>query len=85
MGREVNVLYFAWVRQKTGTSGETVEAPVATVRDLALHLAARGGGYEEAFADLKRLRAAVNQEHVDFDAPVAPDDEVAFFPPVTGG
>ena len=85
MGRQVNVLYFAWVRQKTGTSGETIDAPAATVRALAGHLAARGGGYAQAFADLSRLRAAVNQEHVPFDAPVAPDDEVAFFPPVTGG
>jgi molybdopterin converting factor subunit 1 len=81
----VKVLYFAWVRQKTGTSGETVEAPVATVRALAEHLGRRGGGHAEAFADLARLRAAVNQEHVGFDAPVGPDDEVAFFPPVTGG
>ncbi|MBV9991316.1 MAG: molybdopterin converting factor subunit 1 [Alphaproteobacteria bacterium] len=85
MGRAVNVLYFAWVRQKTGTSGETVEADAATVRALAEHLRARGGGYAEAFADLARLRAAVNQEHVPFDAAIAADDEIAFFPPVTGG
>ena len=82
----MNVLYFAWVRQKTGTSGETVEADAArTVQALAEHLRARGGGYGEAFADLGRLRAAVNQEHVPFDTAIAPDDEVAFFPPVTGG
>jgi molybdopterin synthase sulfur carrier subunit len=83
----VNLLYFAWVRQKVGCSGEHLDLPegVATVRGLAEHLASRGGGYGEAFADLKRLRAAVNQEHVTFDAAVAADDEVAFFPPVTGG
>ena len=83
----MNVLYFAWVRQRIGRGEERLDLPagVATVRALAEHLASRGGGYAEAFADLKRLRAAVNQEHVPFDAPVARDDEVAFFPPVTGG
>jgi len=48
-------------------------------------LAARGGGYAEAFADPKRLRAAVNQIHAGFDAAIAAGDEIAFFPPVTGG
>jgi molybdopterin synthase sulfur carrier subunit len=83
----VNVLYFAWVRQKVGLSEERLDLPtsVATVRGLAEFLAQRGGGYADAFADLKRLRAAVNQEHVPFEAPVAAHDEVAFFPPVTGG
>ena len=82
----MNVLYFAWVKQKIGTSQETVDAPnIKTVRGLAEHLHARGGGYAEAFSDLSRLRAAVNQEHVGFDAPIEPGDEVAFFPPVTGG
>ena len=83
----MNVLYFAWVRQKTGRSEESVEhkAELRTVGDLASHLAARGGGYAEAFSDLTRLRAAVNQVHAGFDAAIAAGDEVAFFPPVTGG
>jgi len=83
----VNLLYFAWLRQKTGRSEEQFDLPqdIATVRALAEHLARRGGGYAEGFADLGRLRAAVNREHVPFDAPVADGDEVAFFPPVTGG
>ena len=83
----MNVLYFAWVRQKTGRSEETIaHAPeLRTVGDLATMLAGRGGGYAEAFADRKRLRAAVNQIHCGFDAPIAAGDEVAFFPPVTGG
>jgi molybdopterin synthase sulfur carrier subunit len=83
----VNVLYFAWVRQKIGMSDEQVELPqgIATVRALAEHLARRGGGYADAFADLTRLCAAVNREHVSFDTPVADGDEIAFFPPVTGG
>jgi sulfur-carrier protein len=83
----VTLLYFAWVRQKIGKSEETVTPPanVRTVGELAAWLAARGQGYAEAFADVKRLRAAVNQDHVGFDAPVSSGDEVAFFPPVTGG
>ena len=83
----MKVLYFAWVRQKVGHGEETVTPPsgTTTVMALAKWLASRGGGYAEAFADLKRLRAAVNQEHVDFAAGVSPNDEVAFFPPVTGG
>jgi molybdopterin synthase sulfur carrier subunit len=83
----VNLLYFAWLRQKIGRSEEQFDLPddITTVRALAEHLAHRGGGYAQAFADTTRLRAAVNQEHVPFDAPVAAGDEVAFFPPVTGG
>jgi molybdopterin synthase sulfur carrier subunit len=83
----VTLLYFAWVRQKIGKSEEQVDLPtsVKTVGALAEYLREQGAGYAEAFADLKRLRAAVNQEHVGFDTIIAPDDEVAFFPPVTGG
>jgi molybdopterin synthase sulfur carrier subunit len=83
----VNVLYFAWVRQKVGRSEETVEhsPELRTVRDLAAHLCARGGGYAAAFGDMSRLRAAVNQAHATLDAAIAAGDEVAFFPPVTGG
>jgi molybdopterin synthase sulfur carrier subunit len=83
----MNVLYFAWVRQKTGVSEERLDLPsgVTSVHGLTELLRARGGGFAEAFVDLARLRAAVNQEHVSFDAAVGPDDEVAFFPPITGG
>ena len=83
----MNVLYFAWVRQKIGHSEETIahSPELRTVGDLATMLAARGGGYAEAFAAPKRLRAAVNQIHAGFDAAIAAGDEIAFFPPVTGG
>jgi sulfur-carrier protein len=83
----VKLLYFAWVRQKVGRAEEIVDVPASasTVGALAAWLQSRGGGYGDAFADLKRVRVAVNQDHVDFSAPVKSDDEVAFFPPVTGG
>ena len=83
----MKLLYFAWVRQKVGRGEETVELPreVVTVSGVIDWLKARGAGYAEAFADLRRVRVAVNQEHVDFATPVKAGDEVAFFPPVTGG
>jgi molybdopterin converting factor subunit 1 len=83
----LKVLYFAWVRQKVGIAEEDV-APPAEVRDVAgliAFLAARSPGHAAAFADPRQLRAAVNQDFATPDAPVRPGDEVAFFPPVTGG
>lgn len=83
----MTLLYFAWVRQKVGKSEERIDLPasVVTVGDLIANLRSRGGGYAEAFADPARLRAAVDQEHVGFDASIDSAGEVAFFPPVTGG
>jgi molybdopterin synthase sulfur carrier subunit len=83
----VTLLYFAWVRQKIGVAEEALALPegIATVAELAAHLQARGEGYAEALSDMSRVRAAVNREHVSFDAAVSDKDEVAFFPPVTGG
>ena len=83
----MKVLYFAWVRQKIGKSEDDIVLPehVSTVAQLLALLRDRGGGYAEALADPLRLRAAVNQEHVRFDAKIGSADEVAFFPPVTGG
>ncbi len=83
----MTLLYFAWVRQKIGRSEEMLTAPpgVKTVADLIAHLKTQGAGYGEAFADLHRIRIAVNQDHSGFDTPLRDSDEVAFFPPVTGG
>jgi sulfur-carrier protein len=83
----MKILYFAWLRTRAGISEEMVDAPasVATVADLIVHLRSRSPGHAEAFADLNAVRVAVNQDFADFDRPVGPGDEVAFFPPVTGG
>ncbi|MBO6519631.1 MAG: molybdopterin converting factor subunit 1 [Rhodospirillales bacterium] len=83
----MKLLYFAWVRERVGGASEDIPRPdgVATVGDLVAWLAARGDGYAEAFEESSMVRAAVNQEHVDLSHPVADGDEVAFFPPVTGG
>lgn len=83
----MKLLYFAWVRQKVGTGEETLTLPanITTVRELATYLANLSDGHADAFSDVAKLRTAVNQEHVSFDAVIHDDDEVAFFPPVTGG
>jgi molybdopterin synthase sulfur carrier subunit len=83
----VTLVYFAWVRQKTGVAQEILELPpgVTTVGGLIEHLKNRGPGYADAFGDPARLRAAVNQTHSGFEAVISQDDEIAFFPPVTGG
>jgi molybdopterin synthase sulfur carrier subunit len=83
----MQVLYFAWLRQKVGLAEEDVSPPaaVATVGALADWLATRSAGHAEAFADRAAIRCAVNQDFATPDTPVGPGDEVAFFPPVTGG
>ena len=80
-------LYFAWLRPRTGLAAEEVEPPpeVATIGALMRWLAARSPGHAAAFAQPKQVRAAVNQEFRGPEDPIAPGDEVAFFPPVTGG
>ena len=84
---KVRVLYFASLREKVGKDAEEIELPagVATVAALRSHLRSRGGSYEHAFAEKALLRAAVNQDMAQPAAAVKPGDEVAFFPPVTGG
>lgn len=81
----LDVLYFAWVRERIGEPRETVETEAGTVADLVEELKAREERYALAFSDLSALRVAVDQELVDFDAPLAGAREVAFFPPMTGG
>ena len=83
----MNVLYFAWLRQKAGVSEEQIEPPseVATVADLLAWLKDRSAGHAAALADLTLVRVAVDQEYVQLDHPIAGAREVALFPPVTGG
>jgi molybdopterin synthase sulfur carrier subunit len=81
----IDVLYFAWVRERIGLPRERVDTTAPTVRDLIAELVAREDRYEAAFADLASLRVALDQELADFDAPLAGVREVAFFPPMTGG
>ncbi|MDU8928478.1 molybdopterin converting factor subunit 1 [Alisedimentitalea sp. MJ-SS2] len=81
----MDVLYFAWVRERIGVPRETVETSAATVADLIEELKAREERYEAAFADLSALRVALDQELSEFTASLDGVREVAFFPPMTGG
>lgn len=84
---KVTVLFFAGLREALGSSREVLELPahVTSVASLRAHLGGRGGVWAEHFAAARNLRAAVNQDMAGPDAPVQSGDEVAFFPPVTGG
>jgi sulfur-carrier protein len=81
----IDVLYFAWVRERIGIPREQVSTDAATVADLVAELRAREERYAMAFSDLSALRVAVDQDLTDFDAPLKGAREVAFFPPMTGG
>ena len=83
----MRLLYFAWVKQKIGVSDEEINLPdeVNTVEQLVVWLSKLGPGYREALADLSLIRFAVNQEFANLNHPVTDNDEVAVFPPVTGG
>ena len=81
----MDVLYFAWVRERIGQPSDRIDSAPATVMDLVEELRAREDRYAAAFADLSALRVAIDQELSDFDAPLQGAREVAFFPPMTGG
>ena len=81
----MDVLYFAWVRERIGLPRETVETGAATVQALVDELCAREERYAAAFADTSALRVAIDQELTSFDASLDGAREVAFFPPMTGG
>lgn len=81
------ILYFASLKSRLGLARETAAVPshIASIADLVDWLKTVSPAHAEAFADLKAVRVAVNHEHTSFDAAIKPGDEIAFFPPVTGG
>jgi molybdopterin synthase sulfur carrier subunit len=81
----MDVVYFAWVRERIGLPKERVETSAETVLDLVAELREREDRYALAFSDLSALRVALDQELSDFDAKLTGVREVAFFPPMTGG
>jgi sulfur-carrier protein len=87
MPAPIHILYFAWLRERIGHADEAVPLPdgVSTVGDLMAWLRARDERHDSAFANPRLVRAAVNQEFAAPDTPLSPGDEIAFFPPVTGG
>jgi sulfur-carrier protein len=83
----LNVLYFAWVKEKVGTGEEQVSPSddVQTVADVIEWLKTQSPGHADAFADASQIRVALDQLHVPFDTFIGNAKEIAFFPPVTGG
>ncbi len=83
----MKLLYFAWLRARVGCAEEEVALPpqVQDVAGLLDWLRSRGGRYAEALRDLSVVRVAVNQDYVGREHPLREGDEVAIFPPVTGG
>ena len=81
----IDVLYFAWVRERIGLPREQIETSAETVADLVEELKLHEERYAAAFEDISALRVAVDQELCEFDTPLAGVREVAFFPPMTGG
>ena len=81
----IDVLYFAWVRERIGIPKERLDTEAVTVAELVEELKAREERYALAFADTSSLRVALDQELSEFDAPLEGVREVAFFPPMTGG
>ena len=81
------IRYFAWLRDYTGCSSEQLDCPtdVKTITDLIEYLCSRSHGHRSAFENGGVIRAAINQEFASSDDAISPTDEVAFFPPVTGG
>ena len=84
---KVKVLFFAGLRESLGTAAEELELPagVATVGALRSHLEKRGGAWQSVFAEKRLVRVAVNRDMASPASAIRPGDEVAFFPPVTGG
>ena len=83
----MKIRYFAWVRDHTGCAEEELGLPaeLESVADLARYLAGRSDGHAKAFADLKKVRVAIDQQFAGPDASIKGASEIAFFPPVTGG
>ena len=84
---KVNLVYFAWVRERIGRTEEEIELPetVVTVRDLLSHLKGLGEEYEAALQHPDVIRVAINQEHVEHDEAISGAREIGIFPPMTGG
>ncbi len=81
----IDVLYFAWLRERIGERAESVETEATTVADLVEELKQRSEAHALAFADVSAVRVAVDQDLADFSASLEGVREVAFFPPMTGG
>ena len=83
----MKIMYFAWLKEHTGCAFDDMSLPegVDTVGELIPHIVKKSEGHRTALANLEAVRVAVNRVYGDLATPIEDDDEVAFFPPVTGG
>jgi len=83
----MNILYFASIREHIGVSSETIphQAGIDNVNELLIYLSSKGNNYKMAFSQVDLVRVAINNEYVGLEHKVYPTDEIAFFPPMTGG
>jgi molybdopterin synthase sulfur carrier subunit len=83
----MKIMYFAWMREHTGCAEEQLDLPesITTVADLVEHLRQRSPGHAKALSNMDVVRVAVNLSYCTLETPIINGDEVAFFPPVTGG
>ena len=81
----IDVLYFAWLRERIGAPKEAIETEAATVAELVEELKARSEAHALAFSDMSAVRVAVDQDLTEISASLEGVREVAFFPPMTGG
>ena len=81
----IDILYFAWLRERIGERSEQVETTAETVADLVEELRARSDAHALAFSDMASVRVAIDQDLTDMSASIKGAREVAFFPPMTGG
>ena len=81
----IDLIYFSWIRERIGKSGESIETKAETVVELIEELKEKDVRYSEVFSDLGSFRVAINQELANLDASIIEAKEIAFFPPMTGG
>ena len=81
----IDLIYFSWIRERIGKSGECIETRAQTIVELIEELKDKDVRYSEVFSELGSFRVAINQELTSFDASILEAKEIAFFPPMTGG
>ncbi|MBT6416528.1 molybdopterin converting factor subunit 1 [Candidatus Puniceispirillum sp.] len=83
----VTILYFAWLREHTGCAREEVmiNDDIQTVADIVSYLKKQSDGHAKALGDMETVRVAVNRSYGSVETKITAGDEIAFFPPVTGG
>ena len=83
----MNILYFSWIKDKLGKTKEniTIDENISNVAELITFLKSKDESYKEVFKDISSIRVSINMETANMDDPISINDEIAFFPPMTGG